>query len=100
MRDLAATKMNCRFDLVAVLKNPHSIILLEDVIVIVCAGPELYLFYSDVGLFGLGFLLLLLLLVLPFAEVDNTTNRRLSLRRDFDEIKALAPRELQSLLRS
>src|SRR5215216_5768381 len=100
VRDLAAAKMNSRFDLVAVLKDPHGIILLEDVIVIVCAGPELYLLDGDIGLLGLGFLLLLLLLVLPFAEVNDAADRRLSLWRNFDEIKALAPREFQSLLRS
>src|SRR6266404_1514127 len=97
--DLAATEMDSRFDLVPVVKYPYRVVLLELVVVLVGPRPELNLLDGNERLFGLGFLLFLLLLVLILAEVDDAANGRLSLRRNFDEIEAFAPRDFERLLR-
>src|SRR5215208_3689751 len=99
MRDFTATKMNGSFHLIAILKYPHRIVLFEQIIMFIRAGAELYLFDCYESLFSLSLFLLLLLLVLPFAEVDYSTNRRLSLRRNFYQIKPLAACEFERLLR-
>src|SRR6266849_1250209 len=73
--------------------------LLEFVVVLVGPRPELNLLDGNESLFGLGFLLFLLLLVLILAEVDDAANGRLSLRRNFDEIETFTARDFERLLR-
>src|SRR6266850_1415971 len=74
--DLAATEMDSRFDLVPVVKYPYRVVLLEFVVVLVGPRPELNLLDGNEGLFGLGFLLFLLLLVLILAEVEPAAQFR------------------------
>jgi hypothetical protein len=100
VRYLAPAKMNGPLHLVAFLKYPRRVVLLELVIVLVSAGAELYLLDGDESLFSFGLFLLLLLLVLEFAEVNYATDRRLSLRRNLYEIKSLAARDFERLLGS
>src|SRR5262249_6751962 len=88
-----------RFHLIAVFEHAHGVVLLEGVIVVVSAGAELDLLDGDKGLLSFGLFLLLLLLVLPFAEIDNAANRRFSLRRHFDQIKSLAAGDIERLER-
>src|ERR1044071_3422001 len=99
MRDLAATKTNGSFHLVAILKYPHRVVLLEHIIVFVRARAELYLFDRNESLFSLSLFLFLLLLVLPLAEVYDATDGRLSLRRNLHQIEPLAARDFERLLR-
>src|SRR5215813_3370743 len=99
MRNLAATEVNGRLHLVAIVKYANRIVLLEHIVVLIRTGPELDLLNSNEGLFRFSFLLFLLLLVLVFAEVDDTANRWLSLWRDFDEIQSFAPGDFDCLLR-
>src|ERR1041384_5608867 len=89
--------MHRRFDLVAVFQHARRIVLLEGVIVFVCARAELDFLDGDEGLLGFGLFLLLLLLVLPLAEVDDAANRRLRLWCDLDQIKPFAAGDLQRL---
>ena len=62
------------------------------VIVHIGARPELNFLDGDHDLLLLGFVGLLLLLILKLAKVDDLTNRRLSVGRDFDEIHPAIPR--------
>jgi len=92
--------MNSRLNLVSVVKYPRGIVFLELIIVFVGARAELDLLDGYEGLLVLSLFLLLFLLVLPFAEVDDAANRRLSLWRDFDQVQTLAASDLDRLLRS
>jgi hypothetical protein len=97
--NLASAKVDSRFYLVPLVKQPGGIVLLKLVIMLVGARPELYFLDGDESLFGLGFLLFFLLFVLVLTEVDYSADRRLSLRRDLDQIQALPARDLDRLLR-
>lgn len=99
MCNLAPAKVDRSFYLVSLMKQPRGVVLLELVIVLVGARPELYFLDGNKSLFGLCFLLFLLLLVLELAEVDYSADRRLSLRGDLDEVQALAARDFDRLLR-
>jgi hypothetical protein len=81
--------MNRGLDLVTLVKYSGRMVLLEIVIVLVRARPEFYFLDGDDRLLSLGLLLFLLLLVLPFSEVDDSANRRSRLRRNFDQVQAL-----------
>ena len=96
--NLAPTKVDRRLYLVSLMKQPRGVVLLKLVIVLVCARPELYFLDGNESLFGLRFLLFLLLLVLVLAEVYDSANGRLSLRRDLDQIKSFSSRDLDCLL--
>ena len=99
VRNLTASEMNSCFDLVPIVKNSYRVVLFKLVIVFVSARPELDLLDGNKSLFGFGFLLFLFLLVLILAEVDDSANGRLSLRRNFDKIEAFTARNLERLLR-
>lgn len=99
MCDLSSSKMNGCLHLVAVMKYPHRVVFLELIIVLVGAWAELNFLDGNKSLLLLRLFLLLFLLILPFAEVDNSANRRLSLRRNLDEIQTLTASNLYRLLR-
>src|SRR5262245_49560182 len=99
MGDFAPAEMDGCFDLVAILKNSRRVILLEVVVVLIGAGAELDLLDGDEGLFRLGLLGFLLLLVLPFAEVNDSTDWRRRRRRYFNEVEPFFARDCQGLLR-
>src|SRR5262245_17606687 len=72
---------------------------LEIVIVLVGHRPELDLLDLDDDLFLLGLMRSFLLLVKILAEINDTTDRRLSLWRDFDQVVAALARNSDGLLR-
>src|SRR5713226_3367437 len=91
--------MNRGFHLVTLVKQPRGIVFLELVVVLVGARPEFYFLDGNESLFSPGLFLLLFLFVLKFTEVNDATNGRLSLRRDFDKVEPLAARDFDRLLR-
>src|SRR5438309_2706419 len=91
--------MNRGLYLVTLVKQPHGVILLELVVVLIGARPKLDFLDGDKGLFCPGFFLLLLLFVLIFTEVNDPTDRRLSLRRNLDKVEPFAARDFDRLLR-
>src|SRR5205807_6926545 len=97
MSDLTAAKMDSRFHLVALVKQPRGVIFFELVVVFIGAGTKLNFLDRNEGLLRLRFLLFLFLFVLILTEVDDPTNRRLSLRRDFNEVKPAFARDLDRL---
>jgi hypothetical protein len=99
MSDLPPAKMDRRFHLIALVKQPRGVIFFEFVVVFIRARPKLYFLDCNEGLLRLGFLLLLFLFVLILTEVNDSANRRLSLRRDLDEIESALARDLDRLLR-
>ena len=72
---------------------------LELVVVLVGLGSETYLLHLLTHLFLLQFLLATLLLIEELGIVDETTNRRLGIRRDLDQIDTLLPSEVQGFPR-
>jgi hypothetical protein len=98
--NLAAPEVDRGLDLVTFMKNSCRVVLLEIVIVLVGAGPEFYFLDGDDRLFSLGLLLLFLLLVLIFSEIDDAANRWSRLRRDLDQVEALGSGYFEGLLRA
>ena len=96
--NLAATEVNGRLHLVAIVKYPNRIVLFEHIIVLIRARPELDLLNRNERLFRFSFFLFFLLLVLVLAEIDNSTNRWLSLWCNFDKIETFAPCDFDCLL--
>ncbi len=99
MGDLAAAELDHGLHAVAFFQEPHGVILLELVVVVVCVGPELQLLHLDHVLLPLGFVLLLLVLVLPLAIIHGLGNRRFGSRRDQDQIETHRTRLLYGLER-
>src|SRR5438477_12267508 len=99
MRVLAAAEENRRLDLVALREEALDVLLLELVIVLIDARPELDLFDLDHLLVLLGLPSALLLLVLILAEVHDPADGRDRRRRDLHQIQALGPRERKRLRR-
>src|SRR4029453_15556186 len=72
--NLPPAEMHGCLHLVPVVQNARSVVLLEVIVVLVSTRSELDFLYGNKGLFSLGLLLFLLLLVLELAEVDNATD--------------------------
>ena len=96
--NLTATEVNGRLHLVAIVKYANRVVLFEHVVVLIRARPELDLLNRNERLLRFSFLLFLLLLVLVFAEINDSANRWLSLRCNFDKIETLAPGDFDCLL--
>jgi hypothetical protein len=96
--DLAAAKSNRRFYLISVGQDFLGMLHLEIVIVLIGHRPEFDLLDLDDDLFLLGLVRSLFLLVKILAEINDTTDRRLGLGRDFDQVVAALTRKSYGLL--
>src|SRR6185369_4906103 len=88
MHDFAATEAAGDLHLVAGLDEAADRSDFDLDVVIVRLGADLDLFDLDDGLLALGFALLLLLLVLVFAEVEDLAHGRIALGIDLHEVEA------------
>lgn len=91
--DTTATEENVGAYLVALVEELDGVLELELVVVLVGLGSETNLLHLLTHLFLLQFLLATLLLIEELGIVDETTNRRLGIRRDLDQIDTLLPSE-------
>src|SRR5215470_14328605 len=99
VRYLAATEPDRRFHLIPVGQNLPGMLHLEIVVVLIGGGAKLNLLDLDDDLFLLGLVRPLLLLVKILAEVNDATDRRLGLGRDFDQVVAALASNPEGLLR-
>src|SRR5262249_4251229 len=99
VRDLASPESDRRLHFVSIGQNLLGMLHLEIVVVLIGHRTELDLFDLDDDLFLLGFVRSLFLLVKILAEINDATNRRLGLGRDFDQIVAALTRDREGLLR-
>src|SRR5215510_667528 len=88
VRYLASAEPDRRLHLVPVDQNLLGMLHLEIVVVLVGGRTKLNLLDLDDDLFLLGLVRPLLLLVKILAEVNDATDRRLGLGRDFDQVVA------------
>src|SRR5262245_23794735 len=88
VRYLAAAEPDRRLHFVPVGQNLPGMLHLEIVVVLIGGRTKLDLLDLDDDLFLLGLVRPLLLLVKILAEVNDATDRRLGLGRDFDQIVA------------
>ena len=98
MRDLAATEANRNLDLVAVLQEAASVLDLGVQVADVDIRRQANLFDLHDTLILSRFLLALCLLETEFTVIHDLADRRLSLRRDFDQIHALFYGDILCLL--
>ena len=80
-----ATEDDRHDHLILVLEKVSGLVNFEFDVVIACFGAEAD--FLDLGVVNVGLVVLLLLLVLELAEVHNSADRRLLIRRHFDEIQ-------------
>src|SRR5579872_703475 len=97
--DLASAELHDGLDFVAIAQEPQHIVLLELVIVLVGVGPKFHFFDDDVLLVLARLPGLLLHLILVFAEVHDSANRRLRSGGNLDEIEAFLTGDRQGFLR-
>lgn len=95
--DATSAEEDISLDLVAFAEEAFGVFELEVVIVIVGLGTETDLFDFHLHLFGFQLLLSLLLLVEEFRVVDQSTNGRLRIGADLDEIDSFLLRESKSI---
>ena len=98
VRDLAATEANRNLDLVAVLQEAASVLYLGVQVADVDIRRQANLFDLHDTLILSRFLLALCLLEAEFTVIHDLADRRLSLRRDFDQIHALFYGDILCLL--
>ena len=89
VRHLAAPEHDRELDLRSFAQEALDVLHLGFEVVPVDLGPELHLLDDDVGRPLARFLASLILFVLPLAEVHDPANRRISVRRNLDEVESL-----------
>src|SRR5256714_452394 len=99
VRYLPSAEEDRGLTLVALSEPLARVLHLEVVVVLVGAWSELDLLDDDDHLLLLRLARLLLLLVGELAEVDDAADGRVCRRRDLDQVKPLAARELHGLAR-
>lgn len=82
---LAAPKQNRNLDLVIVIKKPDRFLDFEADIVL--TGFRSNTDFLKLGLVRLVFGLTLFLVVVEFAKIHDSANRRLGVARDFNQVK-------------
>ncbi len=87
MGDLAPTKLHHRLHAIPFLQESNRVIFLKFVIVIIGVGAELQLLHLDDVLLALGFVLLLLIFVLPLPIIHRLGHGRLRGGCDQNEVK-------------
>ena len=97
MSHLAAAEAQASLHLVAAVQKFHSLIFLGLVIVLIHGNGELDFLDGDNLLLLAGCALALFLLVQETAVVLNAANRRLRVRRNFDQIQPALAGDLQRL---
>jgi len=97
MGQFPAAKKNSYLAPVTLFDKPANMPDLGLQIVFIRLGANFYFLELDLGLFLLGFLLLFLLLILEFTIVHYPAYRRISIRRNLNQVKPHCLSMLQSL---
>lgn len=97
-QDRAAFEEYVRLNLSPVLQKLYCVTQFEIVVMVVCLRSETNLFNYNFSCFCFKLFFPLLLLVKELLIINNPTNRRCGVRRNFDKVEFLLIRYLTSLL--
>ncbi len=95
VRHFPSTKTQRDFHLIALFEEALNGATFNFIVMLIDIGPHLDLFDLNDFLLLLGFSLLFLLLVFVFPVIENFTDRRLCIWRNFDKIEACLHGDLE-----
>ena len=98
MGHFSAPKQHRKLDLMPLLKKLNGLANLNITVMVVDLRPEPDLLQARNMLLLMVLLRLSLLLIQPLAKIHNTANRRLSIRRNLNQIQTNIPRKALSLV--
>lgn len=95
--DLATAKQNANLDLIPFVQPLARPVQFESDVIIVCLGADANFFDFDLLLPFFRFALFLMAFILEFAKIHDSTDRRLRIRSDFNQIQILVACNLECL---